>query len=153
MLGKKKKQDPPGDPITDEPKEKRWLLILALGSHGEDAIKLAKDGTASTTETIEVKDDGRILDSKQTVDLISSITSDLLDSMEKFVLDEANKGVGLALDIHVCGPMNACTLLGIMAEKIRHQMFNDFDVMVKIGCISCYDRVASKKIEIVYQEI
>jgi len=149
-----KKTDLPGALVTEEEKkEKRWLLILALGGHGEDAIKLAKDGIAPTTEVIEVKDGGRILDSAQMVSLITSVISDLLDSVEDFVTNEANKGIGIALDIHVCGPMNVCTLLGVMLEKIRHHVFNDFDAMVNICDISCYDRVAGKKIVIAYQEI
>jgi len=152
MLNKKKKQNPPGDPIG-EIKPKRWMVVLALGGHGEDAIKLAKDGIDVDTSVVESKDDGRLKESKETVEAISAITSELLDEMEKFVLDETNRKTPIVIDLHICGPMNACTLLGIMIEKVRHRMFNDYDVMVKIGKISCFDRVAGSKITIDYQEI
>jgi len=147
---KKKKQNLPEGPI-DEFKPKRWMVVLALGGHGEDAIKLAKDGIDSDTTVVKTKDDGRFKESKETGEAISALTTELFDQMENFVLDGKNRQTPIVIDLHVCGPMNACVLLGFMVEKVRLEMFNVHEVMVKVGNISCYDRIAASKIVIDYQ--
>jgi len=150
VIGKKK--GPPGKSIQPD-NIKRWMVVIAMGNHSEDAVKMGTDGFGADVSVITLNDKSRFNDTEGIVKAFSSVTGDLLDEMEKFATNKANKGVKNVIDIHVCGPMHACTLIGVLIEKIRHRMFNDYDVMTEIGKISCFDRTIGSKIEIDYQEI
>lgn len=149
-----KKGAPPGDPIGDKGEtnkkdtSKHWMVILALGTHSDDAFELGRKSAAEGSSIIKYVSSDRAIDAKTSKECIGGLLSDLMKDIDKFFADEGNDDVKAVIDIHVCGPMNICTALGIYIEKIRHQVFNEYDVAISIGEVSCYDRQVSGKMTI-----
>lgn len=147
----KKKASIPGTPIGDK-KEQRWVVILALGKNADNASKMAfKDGDTRTK--IELKNDKNLSSSEDMIKAVSNLAGDLLESIEKFIANEKDASVPMFVDIHVCGPQNACVLIGMFVEKIRHQTFNDYDRMISVGNVTAYDRSVGGEISIDYGEV